>query len=533
MKNKKTLFMTVTFLALGALVGCKKLPPSPPVPSDDTSGGESNEVPDVTERTEIKFWTGFGQAVNNVLEPLIERFESQNPNIKVDYETKGGYPALTTAIKQSVSNREYPHIANGYPDHFADYANSSVLLNLDSNNYIKNANHGVDIERYYDDYMVENRTIIDGYTVGLPFNKSTEILVANQSFFDVANKKDPSIKVPTTWQELAVIGPKLRQVAVDNGWFGKLVKHDGTTMAKPLDPTEESLRDTAFDMTNISNADDFIPFNWDSNSNFFITILRQWGSVYTERGYDFHTGYIRFQEPANKPQTIAALQYMQDLRNQNIIAIPETFGEGLYGSKPFREGKTVLTVSSSAGIAQNIPVANEYKFDVSVNPILYNADKPELKSVISQGTNLALFTKGDARTEQGKNERLAAWKLLRFLTYEVNHEFGKGTSYFPVTDGSKLNEGEEGYEDYVLYRDFLDSDGGTLTEEAIRNTAITNHNVYMAEAENWTKFVDPAFSGSTEIRAEIENAIRYLFEGDTPEEVIAALVKDLPSYVQK
>lgn len=530
MKNKKSLFMTVTFLALGALVGCKKLPPPPPVVS---SGIESSEPGEVTERTEIEFWTGFGAAVNNVLEPLIERFETENPNIKVDYETKQGYDNLTTAIKQSVSNRKYPHIANGYPDHFADYANSSVLLNLDNNNYINNPNHGVDIDRYYDDFMVENKTIIDGYTVGLPFNKSTEILVANQSFFDVANKLDPTVKVPETWQELAVIGPKLKQIAIDNGWFGKLVKDDGTTMNKPLDPTEQSLRDTAFDMTNVNDPKNFIPFNWDSKSNFFITILRQWDSVYTERGQDFHTGYVRFQEAENKDKTVAALQFMQDLFNANVIGIPDTFGEGLYGSKPFREGRTVLTISSSAGIKENVPNANEYKFDVSVNPILYNAEQPNRKAVISQGTNLALFTQGDARTDKGKNERLAAWKLLRFLTYEVNHEFGKGTSYFPVTDGSKLSEGEEGYEDYVLYRGFLDSEGGTLNDIAIRDTANVNDAIYMPEEHNWIKFVDPAFIGSTEIRAEIENAMSYLFDGDTPEQVINKLINDLPTYVQK
>ncbi len=515
MKHKKSLLVAMLFVAVSALTGC----------------GKDN-------RTVIDFWTGFGGGVAVTLDPLIQRFEELNPDVRVRYESKGGYPNLNTAIKQSISNKKYPHIANGYPDHFADYANSNVLVNLDSPNFIKHPELGLDVDRFYDDYMQENREIVDDRLVGLPFNKSTEIMVVNKTFFEVANKLDPEIVVPETWQELKVVGEKIINLVEDRKWVKKLVTHEGEPVDKPKTPTPEFLETIAFDMTGVAEISSFRPFNWDSASNFFITILRQWGSVYTERGANFQTGRIRFHEEEHFAKTKEALLFMQELFNDGIIGIPETFGSSSYGSAAFKDARIVMTISSSAGIKENLPVASTYPFDVEVAPILYNLDAEGVahKEVISQGTNLALFTRGDMREGKGgAEERQAAWRLLRYLTYEVNHEFGIGTSYFPVTDGTKLSEGDEGYDDYKMYTDFLADDGGTVSEIATRDTANLQAEVYTNDTleEPWTKFVDPAFIGSSQVRAEVEYAMGYLFKGDTPEEVMTKLLAKLGSYVDK
>lgn len=511
MKNKKTL-ISFSLVALTTLAGCQG-----------------------SKKTKVEFWTGFGAAVNGVLEPLLARFEEQNPDIDVVYETKGGYPNLQQAIKSSISNSAFPHIANGYPDHFADYANSQVLINLAGNDYI-NGENGLDVSDFYQDYMHENTNLVDGATVGLPFNKSTEIMVANQTFFDVAKTFDETIAVPTTWQELAVVGPKIKAVAKTNAWFGKFVKSDGTTVEKDNVTTADQ-NAIVLDLTNVADETKFTPFSWDSTSNFFITILRQWGSVYTERGATLHTGYIRFQEDANRAKTVAALQFFKDLYVAGIVGIPETFGESNFASKPFREGRVVLTISSSAGVKENLPDAiTDYPFGISVNPIPFNGDLPTNKYVISQGTNLALFRRGKAGDEKTKKERQAAWKLLKYLVYEVNHEFGKGTSYFPVTDGSKLevNLEDQRYNDYKLYTDFLAETGGTNSEKAVRATANLQEDVYMNASENWLKFVDPGFLGSSTVRDEANYAMGKLFAGGmNPDEVIASLISNLGDYIEK
>ena len=78
----------------------------------------------------MKFWTGFGASVTGALNPLFARFEQENPDIKVLYESKGGYPNLQQAINGSISTNTYPHIANGYPDHLVGYINANILVNL-------------------------------------------------------------------------------------------------------------------------------------------------------------------------------------------------------------------------------------------------------------------------------------------------------------------------------------------------------------------------------------------------------------------
>lgn len=518
MKSKKLVFGLSSFMILAVLTGCKP----------------------ASNKTKIQFWTGFGANVNGVLEPLIDRFEENNPDIEVTYESKKGYPNLKQSISQSVSNSAYPHLANGYPDHFADYANSNIMLNLDSAQYINNPDPtiGVNIDEYYPDYMAENNALVDGNTMGIPFNKSTEIMVVNQSFFDVAQVLDPSVFIPQTWQDLAVVGPKLKNIAANNGWFGKLVKHDGATIEKPTNPSAAELAAlkevVAFDMSMVKTAADFIPFSWDSTANFFITILRQWDAEYTKRGSNFQTGTIEFHRGESRARTLEALTFLQNLYKDRIIGIPQTYGEELYASNPFKNGRLVLTISSSAGVKENLPNAiTDYPFELSVKPILYNADNADAKYVISQGTNLALFRRGQATNPKAIEERLAAWKLLRFLTYEVNHEFGKGTSYFPVTDGSKLevNEEDSRYQDYKLYTDFLAETDGTPTEKAVRNTAKLQSEVYQDTEQAWIKFVDASFIGSSRVRDEVQYVMGLIFaENLTPEAALNKVVGQLSDF---
>ncbi len=536
MKNKKT-FSMLSLVLLTALSGCN--------PNNNSSGsGDNNDT-----RTKIEFLTGFGQNVNAVLKPLLKRFEDEHPTIKVDYNDQGGgYDTLKSTITSSVSTTTFPHIANGYPDHFAEYANSNILLNLNSNNYIKNTDPeiGVDIDHYLPSYMVENTTLVPGATTGLPFNKSTEVMVTNQTFFDVASSLDATIKVPETWQELAVQGRKIKALAKSKGWFGNLVKHNGDPVAKKDKMTKEEIEallpEIAFDMTMVTETT-FVPFSWDSGANFFITIVRQWGAEYTKQGDNFQSGKMAFNKGESYTKTVTALKYFQGLFQEGIVGIPATYGEGLYSSLPFKQGKLVLTISSSAGISNNMPAGTtDFPFEVSVNKIPFNADLPANKFVISQGTNLALFARGkmdNKNREKTQKERDAAWQLLRYLTYEVNHEFGMGTSYFPVTDGTKLavDENDQRYKDYKLYLDFLNKTETDKTKLAIRDTAKVQAEQYQEKATDgkqiWTQFVDPGFLGSSDIRSQAAIIISKILDQEsplTPEAAIKGAEEALPLY---
>ncbi len=506
MQNKKSLLFASTALMLGALAGC---------------GGNSGD-------TRIVFWTGFGGAVNSVLEPLLAEYEDANPGVDILYETKGGYDNLKQAIDLSVSNEAYPHIANGYPDHFASYINSNIMVMLDG--FIADEETGVDIDDFYSDYLKENQELVyeknpDGTTdktkprtVGLPFNKSTEVMIVNDSFFEVMTAIDSTVKVPETWDEIATIGAKIKTLAKDNGFFGKVVVRDGdnfTTTDRPSAYDADFAETVMFDFTDVTESN-FRPFNWDSEDNFFITLVRQFGGTYSSVGETIRDGQIHF----NSAEVVTALTEMQDLYKAGIVGIPETYGESLFASNPFKKGQLVMTVSSSAGVKENLPDTYvDYPFEVGVHPIPYKtADK---KFVISQGTNLAIFQRGSAE------EKAIAWDLLKFLTVEKNDVFGIDTGYFPVTKTAQ--EGD-------TYSDFLNGDPEALNytsgQKIVQDSAILNNDTYMDDDADWIKFADPGFVGSSDVRLEVGYIMGKVFtQNMDPQRALNEAYARLSKYV--
>jgi ABC-type glycerol-3-phosphate transport system substrate-binding protein len=490
-----------------------------------------------SKKTKVIFWTGFGGKINGVLEPLLAEYQArpENADIEIDYTTKGGYPNLYQAISLSVSNEEYPHIANGYPDHFATYLSSNILLSLDGFINSEVEGIGVDLSDFHQAYLKENQEMAyyrdpntgvpdktKPITVGLPFNKSTEIMIANQTFFDVMAIYDENVVIPKTWDQLDTVGTRIIELMTEKNIFGNVLLKDGTVVLKENVPTSEDANYDAF-AENVAvdfrtvKKDIFRPISWDSTANFFITAVRQWGGTYTEMGSDISKGYVRF----DSAETRAALTYFKESYQKRIFGLPSSFGTDQFASKAFKKGECVLTISSSAGADENVPDGSvEFPFRQSSNEIPYKfADK---KYVISQGTNLALFDRGDAKV------KTEAWKLLRYLTTEVNDRFGRDTSYFPVTKTMQDSE---------IYREFLDGDadekGYTGRQRAIQDTAILNNDVYDDPTEAWLKFTDPGFEGSAFIRAEVGSIMDKLFiGGKTPDQVIAEAYSKLSKYVE-
>lgn len=477
---------------------------------------------------EIDFWTGFGGGVTPHIEAGITQFQSLYPNIKVTHSSKGGYDNLLKAVNLSITSRSYPQIAVGYPDHFASYIRSSIQYALDP--FIESDEYGLDISDIVADYMPENKSYLfdeDGnpYTLGLPFNKSTEVMVVNQSFFDFIATIDPTIVVPQTWAEVRTTGLKIldrmkntQDIDGDAGIFGKRVIFNASTsqyrIVKPTGtlPTGFALR---LDFTNVIEAD-FRPFSYDSMANFFITAIRQWGSTYTQMGDDITKGFIRF----NNPTVASMLNYFKGLHDENVLAIPITFGETSYNSAPFRGNKSVMSVSSSAGVFNNVPSAGA--FNVSIHPIPYQ--DANRKFVISQGTNMALFT------NRNSHKVLAAWLFMRYMTTSPgNTQFSVGAGYYPSTE-SGLNSS--------FYQGYLNSTNVNASDKSKIDSAIVNASYYGNPEEKWIKFVDPGFVGSSDIREQVDTVFPIVFYGKdgeqlTAQEVLDFIQQNLSRYVEE
>ena len=488
--------------------------------------------------TKIEFWTGFGSAINDVLEPVIGEFEKQT-GVKVAYESKGSYDNVLQATQLAATSGTFPHLVVGYPDHFATYVNQDIIVRLDY--YFQNDVHSVfepegekfAISDFYPDYMAENQSIEfdkDGnpYTLGVPFNKSTEVLIYNSTFFDYAKAQGlTNIFVPTTYAEMDSVGKAILAHLDAKGAYDKYLMKDGTVSSSQ----PAKLDDVALNLKGIfkwgtagkAQKDCFKPFSYDSQANLFITNVRQNGGTYTYYDKEAKKGYVGF----NTQETVNMLNNLDKMYDDLTLGIPADWNEQKYGSNPFKAQKTVMTLGSSAGVANDAPTGNT--FDIKAAPVPYwSADK---KYVISQGANLALLDKGS------RKERLAAWLLLKFLTKYANGYICSQTSYYPASayaeNGGMWNGVDESA--YIDYKTWLeDSMESANTVERIKGqTAKINVDYYVKATEKWTKFVDQPFAGSASIRQEVQSIPKYVFlDGKTPQQAIDEVLKNLQDYVK-
>lgn len=486
----------------------------------------------------INFWTGFGTSMTTALENVLETYREEHPDSTYDiiHTGQGGYDNLLSTISGSISTRTYPQLAVAYPDHMAQYNESSILFSLD--NYIKEDN--VDLDNYYENYLKECQEIVDGQTMGLPFNKSTEVLTTNKTFVDVLvamtkGTENEITGVPTTWQGVEEFGlkalnalsnidkygikDKTLQVVGKGAFNGVLAMNEaGNVKCYNSKAALEEGYSVKVDLSGI-NKNDFRILSYDSQANFFITIVRQWGGTYTELTKDKNgneIGVMRYK--SNEVAT--ALKTFYKYFDEGIIGIPSDFGESSYTSTPFKAYKTIFTIGSSAGVSNCVP-ANDL-FEVEINPIPYNADKPDCKYVISQGTNLVMFKNTDEAS------RRETWNLLKTLSYDpvTNATFAKSSGYIPVTKSAYQTD---------LYQSYLKDTSLTGTAKTMRDAINVNFDDYLGEGSTWTQFVDPGFVGSSSIRANVGSimgAVRDLDPKKVDVESLDTYLNLLDTYYQ-
>lgn len=512
--NKKKLTLALPLLLAASIAGGSLSSCSLGDGVDPYSVDVNMEIP---EGTTIQFWTGFGDDISGPLQELLAQFTDET-GIVVEYESKSGYDSLKQNIGLSASSRSYPHLALAYPDHMADYVMRDIIVRLD---YYVETDEGEDKitpDDFYEDYMVENYEVEfdeegEPYLMGIPFNKSTEAMTYNKTFFEWAARLDPSIHVPATWDEVRSVGHAINDLlekgtaaSGNSTYFGKIAGPEGETYSTWEEVKAAGLAQGDVLDFRLVTAELFHPLGYDSGANFFITMVRQWGGEYTGIDEETREGYVAFDSDVVKE----ALAYFKTLHEEDVVAIPADFGETSYCSGPFTELQSVMNIGSTAGTAHSVPAAARFVTDVA--PVPYK--DAERMYVISQGTNLVLLDKG---TEE---ERAAAWKLLKWLTKWHNGEFCAETGYFPSCEYS---------ENSAAYQEFLTREPQNYADYVAQSTSLVNSEHYINPEKGWTKFVDTPFVGSSIVRDSVDAIMQMLFfgEGATPESVIQDRYQDI------
>jgi len=443
----------------------------------------SFEIPNelTTDPISIELWHANGDTISFALQGYAEDFELLFPNISVTITKSGNnYDELRENMVNAIRGGQIPNIVQNYPDHVMEYIDNNGVISLTP--YIYHPVHGynpnVADESFMDillSYRRENSQYTnDGEFYSVPFNKSTEVMIYNKTMFDRLIADGVIDEVPNTWQGLFEVAPALMAIK------DEVIDEITSKLNHPSAPL--TLNKTPAEIQAIK--DNFVPITYDSPANAFITLTRQWGGQYTGITSS-RTGVILFDNAQSRDM----LSYFFDNRD-NPFTLPGIWGMN-YASDAFKLGQTAVTFGSTGGARYNTPniVQDELVFEFGVMPMPYNADMPENRTAIQQGTNMSVTTAG---TDQ---QKLASWLFLKFLTSnEVQLDFALKTGYSPVRYSVYDTPA------YAQFRLGLDGMGNPLTGEDLMKSLAAN----AAAQQSDFLFYDQAFIGSSKARAEVE-----------------------------
>lgn len=447
---------------------------------DDLKAKSSEAAP-----IKVEFWHSFGHNITKHLNPLIETFESNMAaeEIYIDVITKqigGGYDGLRSRVNQGTKSNSIPTLILGYPDHFADYIGSDILLPLDGFvNAGDKENIGFTEDEIQNDfvktYWSENQLIgKDGQTItaGIPFNKSTEVMYYNASAVDPILEQNGWLIdgqwANPTWEQVWTVSQILKDKSLSNtlSWV-----HNGATYN-----------------VSIRTPSKFYPVYIDSKANFFITTARQWAQdseaashVYTKVD-STGKGIVCFNNDVAK----TAQSYFLEKATSGLWNVPDKVNQS-YGSNLMVNNEAFISIGSTAGVNNN----DSSKYEMKVTRIPQKSYDNGVQAVIQQGTNAAILTKNS-----NNYTRLAAWLLIRYLTStEVTAQFSMNTGYLPVRKSARETK------DFSEFIADANSIFGGATAQAI----------VAADAQSSYFYTDPAFSGSSIVRDIVDTMVQTIY----------------------
>ena len=318
--KKILLALALALLAMSALFAT----------GSDEKTAESEIATSLSGPVEIEFWHAMSSKLGQTVQSLADNFNAtigKEMGITVTPLYQGSYNDLKQKITAAIKAGIAPSVAQAYPDWVAEYMQADVVVDLDD--YINDSKVGMsDFNDIFPGYRDENSQYSDdGTFYSLPFNKSTEVIFYNKTFFEKNN-----LSVPKTWSDVEAVSKKIMELTGKPG------------------------------------------FGYDSLANYMITMIRQFGGKYTDS-----KGNIYFN------QGDAAVKAIELYKRNFDAGFWRIAGEDMYMSGPFNNQDCYMYVGSTAGAAY---VGSDlFTWDSAVLPYI-DANK---KAAIQQGTNIFLM----------------------------------------------------------------------------------------------------------------------------------------------
>ena len=437
-----TLLLVAMLLSTFAMVACG---PNGPVVDDlDLTGIYDGSAVTIT------FWHTMGADNKALLEDAIARFNEKYPNITVEHQSYGDYDGVFEQIRTKLTAGNQPNLAFCYPDHVATYNKSYSVITLDD--LINNKNTidstgemmgftQAQLDDFIEGYYNEGKEYGDGKMYSLPFQKSTEVLYYNKTIFN-----QYGLEAPKTWDDVEAICQLLKE------------KYPLST-----------------------------PLGYDSEENFFITLVEQYGSDYTSTEAGNHYTFVN---KTNKDFVAKFAEWYA----KGYMSTSALMG-GSYTSDGFKKpddeaGKIFMSIGSSAGARYQRPdkVDGAYPFDVGIVSI--PQVDPSNPKVISQGPSICIFE------DENVQEVYASWLFLKFLTtdQQLQAKYALKTGNVPVIKSVMETE---------TYKNALEkADGGDFITFLVALVALEQQEAY---------FTSPAFAGSADARTQVGLLVQSIF----------------------
>lgn len=147
--------------------------------------------PEETGETTITLWHTLEEMYRDDFKTLIEEFEVQNPNIKVEVEYQGRVAEIQEKVlaENLAGGRDMPDVFPVHSSTVQTLAKDGIIDSLDS--YIKDNGTNVDELNMLDTYAYENQQF------GLPWT-----ITAMNWFYNDSIKEAENIVLPETWDQM-------------------------------------------------------------------------------------------------------------------------------------------------------------------------------------------------------------------------------------------------------------------------------------------------------------------------------------------
>ncbi|MBQ8992975.1 MAG: ABC transporter substrate-binding protein [Turicibacter sp.] len=330
-------------------------------------------VTSIENEVELEFWHGMSGSMGETLNELIQTFNEnrgEELGITVEGVYQGGYTDLNSKLMASIKAGTSPILIQGTSNSIMDLLPSGVVQPLDD--YIYHDEIGMDdYEVIYEAFRQEGQSFDEAGTVyGLPFSKSTDLYYYDEAFFE-----EHELEVPTTWEEAEAVSKQITEITNRPG------------------------------------------MGIDNVSNFFITLLEQYGADYTNS-----KGEILF----NHETSVKILEQLKTNVEAGYWRIP---GEDMYHSGPFLSGLVQSYIGSSAGYTF---LTDDVKWNTAPLPQVDASNS----AFIQQGNMVSILNQNKT-----SEEIYGAYEFLKFLMSEqAVLEWSTKTGYLPIKESVATSE---------------------------------------------------------------------------------------------